>query len=84
MTAIPALINKYKESYRKFSLREKALIWGGILVLLPLIGNQFVVKPIREQILAQSQSLDQLRQDLLTVPHILDRYLQVAAKKKRD
>ena len=81
MNGITATITKYNGRYKKLSNREKAIIWGGVLLLGPLFLNQLVVKPVRERLEVQAQNLEQLQQDLRTIPHILNRYLQVAAKK---
>lgn len=69
--------------YIRLSYREKGIIISGILVLVPLFGNEILVKPIRLQFDRQSLEINQLKQDVQTIPFILDRYLKVATKRSQ-
>lgn len=67
--------------FRALTLREKALIGGGIAVAIPIMLYQGIYLPTVAAFSAQSDLLETISQDLKTVPHILDRYKRLKGKK---
>lgn len=81
------MIKKYRDSalvwLKNLSLRERLLLIGGVIVLIPVLLYKMAYLPSYEAFSAQYQTLTKLQEDYKTIPFILDRYKRSRTKKEQ-
>ena len=72
--------SKLIDLWRNFSIREKVMAIGALLVLLG-IGTYYIYEPISIIYAKQNLELDRLRSDLKMLPDEVDKYLKMNNRK---
>ena len=82
LSPIQPLLKQATDAWLRFSMREKALIGGCVLVIIPFCIYEYAILPVREAFSEQEKRIAKLTDEYKSVPFILDRYTRL--KQKRD